>query len=154
MKTLATLALAATFVVAGCSKKDKSDNTESSGTTAPTKAAPEEEPSGGAKVFDYPTPQAFNDDYRSVQGAKFMDKFGLDGKFQIAGPVGKVITEEAGNSSVWFMLADNKRVSLAFADDGKTVTEKGLKAGDAIKVLCDAGGADDNLIMLLRCELK
>ena len=117
----------------------------------PVKEAPAP---AGPKVFEYPTAQAFNDDYRSVKGAAFMDKFGLDGRFRIAATVGTVIKEPSGNTKIGLELADKKTVSLAFPDDGKAVAAKGLKKGDPIKVLCDAGGADDHMIMLLRCELE
>ncbi|HEY5921511.1 MAG TPA: hypothetical protein VIV11_07560 [Kofleriaceae bacterium] len=116
---------------------------------APPKEAPPA--AAGPKVFEYPTAQAFNDDYRSVKGAAFMDKFGLDGRFRLSSTVDTVITEQSGATKIALKLDGKKSVTLDFADEGKGIAAKGVKKGDAIKVLCDAGGADDNQIMLLRC---
>ena len=119
----------------------------------PAPAKPAEPPAAaGPKVFEYASAQAFNDDYRSVKGAAFMDKFGLDGRFRITGTVDTVIKEPSGATKIMMVVADKKIVSLDFADEGKAVADKKLKKGDTIKVLCDAGGADDNMIMLLRCQ--
>lgn len=142
-----------------CSKKEEGAGPAQNEPAPPPEAKekappPSNDPPAGPKVFEYPTAQALDADYRSVEGAAFMDKFGLDGKFRVSDTIASLITEEGGNTSVGFVIEGNKRVSLSFADDGKAVAAKGLKKGDAIKVLCDAGGADDNLIMLIKCTLE
>jgi hypothetical protein len=145
-----------TFV--GCKKKEESGaaSTDKPSEPAPTaaKPAPAPAPAAGPKVFEYATAQALDDDYRSVKGAAFMDKFGLDGKFRVTSAVETVITEPSGNTKVGLKLDGNKTVLLDFTDGGKGVAAKNMKKGDAIKVLCDAAGSDDNMIMLTRCEVE
>ncbi len=158
IRASSTFLLVAALAVGACKKSDEGQPSPASGEAAKpvapaTPPPPVDEPAK-PKVFEYATPQDLDADYRSVNGAAFMDKFGLDGRFRVSGALASVITEEAGNASAVFTLEGNKRITLGFADDGKALAAKGLKKGDTIKALCDAGGADDHLIMLIRCELE
>jgi hypothetical protein len=150
------LLVAVTLVGSSCKKKEDAGTADKTPAVKPSEetkpAAPKEAPApAGPKVFEYPTAQALNDDYRSVKGAAFMDKFGLDGRFRVTSTVDTVITEPSGKTTIGLTLADKKRVTLDFSDQGKALAAKGVKKGDPIKVLCNAGGSDDNLIMLVDC---
>lgn len=73
----------------------------------------------------------------------------------VSGTVTQVITEEAGNTTLWLSGGEGKRVSLGFKDDGKAAKEKGIKKDDKLTAQCQIGGADGTALMMLTdCELK
>ena len=51
-------------------------------------------------------------------------------------------------------IAFSTWMSLGFTDNGKAVTDKGVKQGDKITAQCQIGGSDGNLMMLIECALK
>ena len=142
---------------AGCKKKDDagSGDKPAPGATAakPDEAKPDEAKPAAGKPIEMEAPALFEDYNKPGQdGLALLEKW-RPGAI-VTGTVTNVITEEAGNASVWLDAGNNKKLSLGFADDGKAAKDKGVKQGDKVTAQCQIGGSDGNLMMLTDCTLK
>ena len=150
------LALAALVVAPACGgKKEEGGGAAKSaeGTKAGGGAATTETPAAADKPLVMDAPALFADFTKPDQ-----DGMALLTKYKpgvlVTGTVTQVITEEAGNSSVWLDGGDGNKISLGFKDDGKAAKDKGVKKDDKISAQCNVGGADGKLMMLIDCDLK
>ena len=145
---ITSLALSLSLLAAaGCKKKDDAASTDK-GTAGATAAKP-----AGGNPIEMEAPALFEDYNKPGQdGMALLDKWRAGAV--VTGTVTQVITEEAGNASVWLDAGNNKKLSLGFADDGKAAKDKGVKQGDKVTAQCQIGGSDGNLMMLTDCTLK
>jgi len=150
---ITSLALSLSLLAAaGCKKKDDAASTDK-GTAGATAAKPDEAKPAGGKPIEMEAPALFEDYNKPGQdGMALLDKWRAGAV--VTGTVTQVITEEAGNASVWLDAGNNKKLSLGFADDGKAAKDKGVKQGDKVTAQCQIGGSDGNLMMLTDCTLK
>lgn len=150
---LTTISISLALALSGCGKKDEAGGGAASKTaeTGDKAAAGADKAAAGPKTMA--APELFADYNKPGQdGMALMEKW-RDGVI-VTGEVTNVITEEAGNSSLFVKAGDTGKMSLGFADDGKAVKEKALKAGDSVTAKCQIGGSDGTLMMLTDCELK
>jgi hypothetical protein len=71
-----------------------------------------------------------------------------------SGTVTNTITEMDNSMSVWLDAGNGHHVTLAFKDNGKAASAKGVKAGDTVGASCQVGGSDGKMMMLTDCALK
>jgi hypothetical protein len=155
MRTCIVLAVSL-LAFTGCKKKDEAATADKSAADkAADKAAakpPEDKAVQGTPItMDAP---ALFDDYNKPgqDGLALLEKW--RGGAIVTGTVTQVITEEAGNSSVWLDGGNNHKVTLGFTDQGKAAKDKGVKKGDKVTAQCQIGGSDGNMMMLTECALK
>jgi hypothetical protein len=161
MRITLALTFAALVVAPACKKKDDSGAaTKTTETKTDTTAAKPEAEKAAETAVDKPAnpltmdaPALFDDYNKPNQDAMALMEKWRPGVV-VTGVVTQVITEEAGNSSVWLDGGNNHKISLGFKDDGKAAKDKGVKKDDKIMAQCQIGGSDGNLMMLTDCELK
>lgn len=152
MRTSIAIALCLSLFAVGCKKKDDQATPEAkAGATA---AKPDEaKPAEGGKPIAMDAPALFDDYNKPGQdGLALLEKWRAGAI--VTGTVTQVITEEAGNASVWVDAGANHKMSLGFADEGKAAKDKGVKQGDKITAQCQIGGSDGTLMMLTDCALR
>jgi hypothetical protein len=153
MRTCIVLALSL-VAFTGCKKKDDAASTDKAAGDKPAAAAktPEDKAVEGAPIaMDAP---ALFDDYNKAgqDGLALLEKWRAG--TIVTGTVTQVMAEESGNATVWLDAGANHKMSLGFTDNGKAVTDKGVKQGDKVTAQCQIGGSDGNLMMLTECALK
>ena len=72
----------------------------------------------------------------------------------VSGAVTNTITEMDNSVSLWLDAGNGHHVTLAFKDNGKAASAKGVKAGDTVSASCQVGGSDGKMMMLTDCALK
>jgi hypothetical protein len=148
-----SIALAVTLLLAftGCKKKEAASGDKAAPGATDKAAAKPDEASDKPIAMDAP---ALFDDYNKPgqDGVALLQKW-RPGAI-VTGTVAQVITEEAGNATVWLDAGNNHKITLGFADDGKAATAKGVKQGDKLTAQCKIGGSDGNMMMLTDCTLQ
>jgi hypothetical protein len=152
MRTSIALALSLSLFAVACKKKDDKATPEDKAGAAAAKPD-EAKPAEGGKPIAMDAPALFDDYNKPGQdGLALLEKW-RPGAI-VTGTVTQVITEEAGNASVWLDAGANHKLSLGFTDQGKAAKDKGVKQGDKITAQCQIGGSDGTLMMLTDCTLK
>jgi hypothetical protein len=152
---LACFALAA---APGCGKKDE-DNKGGDDKETPQAGGDQAggdqaggDQAGGDQAAKEKAAADFFKHYNSLKGMEVMEHY-KDG-VTVTGAITKLITEMDESLGIWIDAGDPNYVSLKFKDKGAAAKEKGVKEGDSVTAKCSIGGAMNNQIMLLDCELK
>jgi hypothetical protein len=146
------LALALTGALAiGCGDKDKDSGAAASGDEQSAGTAEPAEPAKPAGAPEMSAPDFFAH-YSGLEGMEVLDAY-RDGVI-VSGTVLRTIEEMDESLALWLDASDGKWVSLNFTDDGAAAREQGLAKDASAKAECKVGGATDNYVMLIDCELK
>jgi hypothetical protein len=150
LRTSLAIALAL-LVVPACKKKEGEGGGKpaESGKTADKPAEGAKPAEGGDKPKEMSATDLFADYNKPGQdGMALLDKWRAG--VIVTGDVKNVV----GEDTVWLNAGEGVNLSVGFADGGKAMKEKGLKAGDKVAAKCSIGGSDGKLMMLTDCELK
>jgi hypothetical protein len=143
----------------GCKKKEGSGDQAAPASTDKAAAKPDEakpadpKPAEGGKPIAMDAPALFDDYNKPGQdGLALLEKWRPGAV--VTGTVSQVMAQEGGKATLWLDAGANHKMSVDFTDGGKAATDKGVKKGDKVTALCQIGGSDGALMMLVDCELK